>query len=52
MSLEGMYMLNSEEYAEEKVHKALEMLYTDRKNEFRELSQMCLGGENLNEMPN
>jgi hypothetical protein len=28
------------------------MLYTDRKNEFDELSQMCLGGKNLNEMPN
>jgi len=52
MSLEGMYMLNSEEYIEEKVHKSIEMLYTDRKNEFDELSQMCLGGKNLNEMPN
>ena len=47
-----MYMLNSAEYTEEKVHKALEMLYTDRENEFRELSQMCLGEKNLNEMPN
>ena len=45
-------MLNSEEYIEEKVHKSIEMLYTDRKNEFDELSQMCLGGKNLNEMPN
>ena len=52
MSLEGMYMLNSADYAEEKVHKALEMLYLDRENEFRELSQMCLGGKNLNEMQN
>ena len=52
MSLEGMYMLNAAEYTEEKVHKALEMLYTDRENEFRELSQMCLGEKNLNEMPN
>ena len=52
MSLEGMYMLNSAGYAEEKVHKALETLYVDRENEFRELSQMCLGGKNLNEMPN
>ena len=47
-----MYMLNSAEYTEEKVHKALEMLYLDRENEFRELSQMCLGEKNLNEMPN
>ena len=52
MSLEGMYMLNSEEYIEEKVHKSIEMLYTDRKNEFDELSQMCIGGKNINEMPN
>lgn len=52
MSLEGMYMLNSSEYTEEKIHKALEMLYIDRENEFRELSQVCLGKENLNEMPN
>jgi hypothetical protein len=52
MSLEGMYMLNSEEYIEEKIHKSIEMLYTDRKNEFDELSQMCLGGKNLKEMPN
>ena len=52
MNLEGMYMLNTSEYTEEKIHKALEILYTDRKNEFQELSQMCLGGKNLNEMPN
>ena len=31
-----MYMLNTEEYTEEKIHQALEMLYMDRKNEFRE----------------
>jgi hypothetical protein len=52
MNIEGMYMLNTAEYTEEKIHEALEILYTDRKNEFRELSQMCLGGKNLNEMPN
>jgi hypothetical protein len=45
-------MLNSADYAEEKIHKALEMLYMDRENEFRELSQMCLGKKNLDEMPN
>ena len=52
MSLEGMYMLNSSEYTEEKIHEALEMLYLDRENEFREMSEMCFGGKNLNEMPN
>ncbi|HEY5735317.1 MAG TPA: hypothetical protein VIS47_02040 [Nitrosopumilus sp.] len=52
MSLKGMYMLNAAEYTEEKVYQALEMLYTDRKNEFREISEMCLGEKNLNEMPN
>ncbi len=45
-------MLNAAEYTEEKVYQALEMLYTDRKNEFREISEMCLGEKNLNEMPN
>ena len=47
-----MYMLNSADYTEEKIHKALEMLYVDRENEFRELSQMCLGGKNLDKMSN
>ncbi|MGY5144452.1 MAG: hypothetical protein ACW9XH_08220 [Candidatus Nitrosopumilus sp. bin_32a] len=52
MVIEGMYMLNQPEYTEEKIHKALKMLYIDRENEFRELSQVCLGKKNLNEMPN
>ena len=52
MSLEGMYMLNSTEYTEEKIQEALKILYTDRKNEFDELSQVCLGKKNLNEMSN
>ena len=52
MSLEGMYMLNSPEYTEEKVHQALEMLYIDRENEFREMSEMGFGERNLNEMAN
>ena len=51
MSLEGMYMLNSTEYTEEKIHKALEILYTDRKNEFRELSEVILT-EKGKTMPN
>lgn len=45
-------MLNSSEYNEEKVHKAIEMLYIDRENEFREMSEMCFGGKNLKEMSN
>ena len=51
MNLEGMYMLNTEEYTEEKIQKALEVLYTDRKNEFDELSKVILG-EKANTMPN
>ena len=45
-------MLNSEEYNTEKIHQALEMLYIDRKNEFRELSQVLLNEKALNAMPN
>jgi hypothetical protein len=52
MNIEGMYMLNIEDYTEEKIHEALEILYTDRKNEFRELSQAFLGKKKLEEMPN
>ena len=47
-----MYMLNSAEYTEERIHKALEILYTDRKNEFHELSQAFQGKKELEEMPN
>lgn len=52
MSLEGMYMLNTAEFTEEKIHKTLEILYTDRKNEFRELSRVVLGEKKLKEMSN
>ena len=52
MSITGMYMLNSEEYHTEKIHQALEMLYIDRKNEFRELSQVLLNEKALSAMPN
>lgn len=52
MAINGMYMLNTSEYSEEKIHEALELLYTDRKNEFHELSQVFLGKNKLNEMPN
>jgi hypothetical protein len=36
MNIDGMYMLNTEEYTEEKIQQALEILYVDRENEFRE----------------
>ena len=45
-------MLNSEEYNTEKIHQVLDMLYIDRKNEFRELSQVLLSEKALNAMPN
>jgi hypothetical protein len=52
MSIAGMYMLNSQEYDPEKVDQTLEMLYIDRKNEFRELSQVLLSEKALKSMPN
>ena len=45
-------MLNSSEYQEDKIHQALDMLYVDRKNEFRELSQILLPEKALTSMPN
>ncbi len=50
MSIAGMYMLNSSDYQEDKLRQALEMLYDDRKNEFRELSQVLLSSKALNSM--
>ena len=52
MSIAGMYMLNTEEYEENKIHQALDMLYVDRKNEFRELSQVLLNEKALKTMSN
>ena len=52
MSIAGMYMLNTEEYRPEKIQKSLDMLYLDRKNEFRELSQVLLSEKALKAMPN
>ncbi|MCH9657260.1 hypothetical protein K0U27_00965 [archaeon] len=52
MSVTGMYMLNSEEYDPEKISQTLEMLYIDRKNEFRELSHVLLTEKALRTMPN
>jgi hypothetical protein len=45
-------MLNSEEYDSEKIHQSLDMLYMDRKNEFRELSLVLLNEKALKVMPN
>ena len=52
MSIAGMYMLNAEEYHPQKIQQALDMLYIDRKNEFRELSEVLLNEKALNAMPN
>jgi hypothetical protein len=52
MSTTGMYMLNTEEYRPEKIQQALDMLYIDRKNEFRELSDVLLSEKALSSMPN
>ena len=51
MSISGMYMLNSLEYDENKIHQALDMLYVDRKNEFRELSHVLLTEKAMKSMP-
>ncbi len=50
MNIAGMYMLNTAEYEEEKISQALGMLYVDRKNEFRELSQVLLNEKALQNM--
>lgn len=51
MSLAGMYMLNSPKYSEARVQRALDMLYQERKNEFRELSEMLLPEKALPSVP-
>ena len=52
MSITGMFMLNSDVYDPEKIGQTLEMLYIDRKNEFRELSHVLLSEKALKSMPN
>ena len=52
MSITGMYMLNTGEYTQEKIGQALDMLYIDRKNEFRELSEVLLNEKALSVMTN
>ena len=51
MGISGMYMLNSKEYDQEKIHQALDMMFVDRKNQFRELSQVLLPENASNTMP-
>ncbi len=51
MSTTGMYMLNTGEYDAEKINQVLDMLYVDRKNEFRELSLELLSEKVLQKMP-
>ena len=40
--MSNMYVLKKEGFEEAKINQALEMLLVDRKNEFRELSNMVL----------
>ncbi len=51
MSIAGMYMLNTDEYQEDKIKQALDMLYVDRVAEFRELSLELLPEKALQSMP-
>ena len=51
MDLVGMYMLNTEEYAKEKIQQAIDILYKDRKNEFDELSNTILT-DKVKNLPN
>ena len=50
MSITGMYMLNTEEYKPEKITQVLDMLYVDRKIEFRELGLEILNEKALQSM--
>ncbi len=50
MSITGMYILNTEEYKPEKITQVLNMLYVDRKIEFRELGLEILNEKALQGM--
>ena len=52
MDFTGLYMLNTSEYTEEKIKRALELLYGGRKHEFKELSQVFLGEQELSKIAN
>ena len=45
-------MLNTSEYSEEKIKRALELLYGGRKNEFKELSHAFLRKQELSKIAN
>ena len=51
MSIVGMYMLNTKQYNQEKIYQALDILYVDRKNQFRELAQVILSEKTVRNMP-
>ena len=51
MSITGMYVLNTK-YDEGKTLQALDVLYVDRKNQFRELSQVLLNEKARKSMSN
>lgn len=47
----GMYVLNTTKYDEKKTHRALDVLYTDRKNQFRELAAVLLSEKAIKSIP-
>lgn len=51
MSMMGMYVLNAK-YDEKKTLRALDVLYVDRKNQFRELSNALLSEKAIKSMSN
>ncbi|AFS81135.1 hypothetical protein NKOR_06270 [Candidatus Nitrosopumilus koreensis AR1] len=51
MEIKGMYMLKTSEFTEEKIQESLKMLYADRQNEFRTISEVFLGKDRLNQTP-
>jgi hypothetical protein len=52
MDTTGLYMLNTSGYTEKKIKKSMEILYEDRRNEFKELGQAFLGEKELNKTAN
>lgn len=51
MELQGMYMLKSPEYTEEKIQESLKILLVDRQNEFQAIAKAFLGKEKLEQNP-
>ena len=52
MSTIGTYRQTSLKYKEDLTKKALEILYTDRKNQFQELAKVILNEKSLKHIPN